>query len=116
MLSHAITPHLLQRVQPAHLEQQLAGIRQLQAGHVVCGLGGGAHRVAPRLVPVPQQPAVLAHVHLRTPGRRIGHSQMQGSCRLVTYNVTQPGAVVEAADADADDAEDADAEDAVTIL
>lgn len=75
--------HLLQHRRPAHLEQQLAGVRQLQAGHVVRGLGGWAHRVAPCPVPVPQQPAVLAHVHLRTHRCRIGHSRMQRSCRVL---------------------------------
>lgn len=84
---------------------------------MVRGLGGGAHRVAPRLVPVPQQPAVLAHVHLRAPTDTIGHSRMQRSCHVMAHHLTQPWALVDDPDANAEDADaDIDAEDATTTL
>mmetsp|Transcript_6146 Transcript_6146/g.17625 ORF Transcript_6146/g.17625 Transcript_6146/m.17625 type:complete len:202 (-) Transcript_6146:960-1565(-) len=50
------------------LEQQLARVRQLHSRHVIRGFGGWAHGLSARLVPVPQQPAVLADMHLKGVG------------------------------------------------
>ena len=51
------------------LEEQLAGIGQLQGGHLLRGLRAGAHCIAYVGVKIAQQTTVLAHVHLhsRTP-------------------------------------------------